>query len=206
MPPRGTHHCEAYATFAAPFGIAREAYDWRPELFLSAREERAAERRWRALGDGRRLFVNLSASVPERRWPDEHCIEVLRQVSQSHPDLRVIVSGVPQEAASVERVARAVGALALPRIPLRQAFALVATADAVFTPDTSIAHAAAAFGKPTVALYPRQHAAFVPYRVPGRALFSRGAAIRSITPAEVTRALTETVAGISGDAAATRGA
>ena len=38
---------------------------------------------------------------------------------------------------------------------IRDAFALVATADFVFTPDTSIAHAASAFRKPSVVLFVR---------------------------------------------------
>jgi len=38
---------------------------------------------------------------------------------------------------------------------IRDAFALVATADFVFTPDTSIAHAASAFQKPSVAIFVR---------------------------------------------------
>jgi ADP-heptose:LPS heptosyltransferase len=38
---------------------------------------------------------------------------------------------------------------------MRDAIALVATADFVFTPDTSIAHAASAFQRPAVAIYGR---------------------------------------------------
>ena len=40
-------------------------------------------------------------------------------------------------------------------VGIRDAFALIATADFVFTPDTSIAHAASAFRVPTVAIYVR---------------------------------------------------
>ena len=36
---------------------------------------------------------------------------------------------------------------------IRHAFALVAASDFVFTPDTSLAHAASAFQKPAVAMY-----------------------------------------------------
>jgi ADP-heptose:LPS heptosyltransferase len=43
--------------------------------------------------------------------------------------------------------------VATPR--LREAIALVATADFVFTPDTSIVHAASAFRRPAVAIYAR---------------------------------------------------
>jgi ADP-heptose:LPS heptosyltransferase len=43
----------------------------------------------------------------------------------------------------------------VPTPSLRDALALVATADFVLTPDTSIAHAASAFQRPAVALYVR---------------------------------------------------
>jgi ADP-heptose:LPS heptosyltransferase len=52
-----------------------------------------------------------------------------------------------------EHVASGSGATLVRTARLRDAVALVATADFVFTPDTSIAHAAAALGRPCVAMY-----------------------------------------------------
>jgi ADP-heptose:LPS heptosyltransferase len=43
----------------------------------------------------------------------------------------------------------------VPTPSIRDALALVATADFVLTPDTSIAHAVSAFQKPSVAMYVR---------------------------------------------------
>src|SRR6185503_15427966 len=50
-------------------------------------------------------------------------------------------------------IASASGAAYVPTRSIREAFALVESADFVFTPDTSIAHAVSAFRKPSVAIY-----------------------------------------------------
>jgi ADP-heptose:LPS heptosyltransferase len=60
--------------------------------------------------------------------------------------------------------------LAAPTPRLREAFALVATADMVFTPDTSISHAASAFRRPSLVLLKREHRPYSPYNTPGRIL------------------------------------
>ena len=54
---------------------------------------------------------------------------------------------------------------------LRDAFALVGTADMVFTPDTSISHAASAFRKPSLVLLKREHKAYFPYNSPGEIVY-----------------------------------
>jgi ADP-heptose:LPS heptosyltransferase len=40
----------------------------------------------------------------------------------------------------------------------------------VFTPDTSISHAASAFKKPSLVLLKREHRPYAPYNTPGRVL------------------------------------
>jgi ADP-heptose:LPS heptosyltransferase len=56
---------------------------------------------------------------------------------------------------------------------LRSALALVATADLVVTPDTSIAHAASACRKPAVILFEKgKEVLWGRYRVPGRNVVS----------------------------------
>ena len=79
----------------------------------------------------------------------------------------MIVMGLPSEWSSVEKVAHAVRALPVQTPQLRDAFALVGTADLVFTPDTSISHAASAFRKPSLVLLKREHKPYAPYNTPG---------------------------------------
>jgi ADP-heptose:LPS heptosyltransferase len=65
------------------------------------------------------------------------------------------IIAAPSEQARGERIAIAGGATLVPTPNIRDALALVATADFVLTPDTSIAHAASAFQRPSVVLFVR---------------------------------------------------
>jgi ADP-heptose:LPS heptosyltransferase len=70
--------------------------------------------------------------------------------------------------------------------------ALVESADVVFTPDTSIAHAASAFAKPAVVMMIGGSDIFEPYETPGRFVYSPGPTLESLEAAPVIEAL-ETV-------------
>jgi ADP-heptose:LPS heptosyltransferase len=68
---------------------------------------------------------------------------------------RLIVIGAPNETARAKRIADLGGGIHVPTPSLREVLALVATSDFVFTPDTSVAHAASAFTRPSVAIFVR---------------------------------------------------
>jgi ADP-heptose:LPS heptosyltransferase len=104
---------------------------------------------------GLRVLVNVSAGTPARRWPDERYVEVLRHVHAARPDAQLRVLGSPADRSRTAHIAHDGAATPTNTPRLRDAIALVATADLVITPDTSIAHAASAFGTPAVALYRR---------------------------------------------------
>jgi ADP-heptose:LPS heptosyltransferase len=59
----------------------------------------------------------------------------------------------------------------------------------VFTPDTSISHAASAFRKPAVVLLKREHHPYAPYRIPGENIFWDGNEITSLAVQTVTSAV-----------------
>lgn len=161
VPPRtdSDHIIDHLAVLATPFGVSPAEADVTPELALTPDERGWAEARWAEAGApagdaGRRvrLLVNVSAGKAARRWPAASFVEVMRAVRAESPAPVVIVMGTPDETARIAEVAAAAGGMPLPDAGLRQAFALVAAADAVLTPDTSIAHAASAFGTPAVDL------------------------------------------------------
>jgi ADP-heptose:LPS heptosyltransferase len=79
----------------------------------------------------------------------------------------IIVMGLPAEWESVNSVASEVNGLPVKTPTLRDAFALVGTSDMVFTPDTSISHAASAFRKPSLVLLKREHKPYAPWNTPG---------------------------------------
>lgn len=173
---RNTHYVEGSKELGLPFGIVPASVDWQPELFLSSTEISSADNHWRSAagfagaGGGKRLLVNLSASEPKRRWPDGKFTAVLRKVRASYPEMPIVVIGLPKEWESVSAVAGNAGALAVPTPRLRDALALVGRSDIVFTPDTSISHAASAFRKPSLVLLKREHRPYAPYNTPGRVL------------------------------------
>jgi ADP-heptose:LPS heptosyltransferase len=96
----------------------------------------------------------------------------------------------PDDAPIAERIARAGGGHAVIP-PLRDAFGLVASADVVLTPDTSISHAASAFDKPSVVMMIEGMHIFEPYQTRGRNLYSDGPTLASLPVDKVIEALDE---------------
>lgn len=172
---RSIHYIEGSRCLAGPFGVDASKVDWQPEIFLSDVERDTAEQIWRGVRMSseataerpKRLLVNLSASEPKRRWPDGKFIAAIRVALGSKPDTGIVVIGLPSEWQSVQQVASSVGGVPVQTPTLRDAFALVGTSDVVFTPDTSISHAASAFRKPSVVLLKREHRPYAPYNTPG---------------------------------------
>jgi heptosyltransferase-3 len=186
-PDRTRHHAEQSAVLAQPFGLSLDGTDWRSELAISAAERHAAAAYWSSLGDGLRLFVNISVTDPRNDWPDERFIEVLRRLLSRRSDLVVVVSGIASQTDRIVRIARESGAHSATQ-SLREVIARIATSDLVLTPDTGIVHIAAAFQRPIVGLYRIDTRMWAPYHVPHRALHSESL-VHSIPVDRVTTAL-----------------
>lgn len=207
---RVDHYIEGSKQLAVPFGLDPAAVDWQPEIFLSTEERARADEKWNeasslaspemveAGSSGKRLLVNLSASEPKRRWPDGKFIATLQTARGRAPRVTMIVMGLPGEWGSVQKVANAVGALPVQTPKLRDAFALVGTADLVFTPDTSISHAASAFRKPSLVLLKREHKPYAPYNTPGEILAWNEAEIQQLPHERVAKALDKLLTDFGG--------
>jgi ADP-heptose:LPS heptosyltransferase len=202
--PPSAHQIVQSAMTAVPFGVDVRRTSWRPELFVDDAEREHAEATWRSDGaDGLRILVNIAAGEARRRWPPERVEAAIRAAREAASHCTVLVMAPPAEVAEAERIARASGARAV--VPgLRDAFALVAAADVVFTPDTSIAHAASAFAKPSVVMLIGGSGIFEPYETPGRFVYSPGPTLESLAAPPVIDALASVVRAAS-DARARRG-
>ena len=97
----------------------------------------------------------MSAGTAIRQWQVEKYAAVIAHLKTRWPDAIVLITGAPNDQDRVNALARLADATPAPTPRLADAFALVATADFVFTPDTSIAHAASAFGPLTVVMHRR---------------------------------------------------
>jgi ADP-heptose:LPS heptosyltransferase len=72
--------------------------------------------------------------------------------------------------------------------------AIIATSDAVFTPDTAVTHVASAFDRPILAMFARGKAAlWGPYDIPGGVVSTPGKSLDSLDVASVLPALVELV-------------
>src|SRR5690348_7376179 len=206
VPPRAldSHYLERAASLAIPFGVDPEAADWRPTIYLSDTELADGEAMWRSHGAGsrndvprrRRLLVNITAGKPVCSWPDEKFIAALKHVRTRAPDVAMLAIGMPSEAERIAHIARE-ARIPVARTPsIRQALALVATADYVFTPDTSIVHAASAFRKPAVVMFPhRVPEPYGLYRSPGRMVVGPDGVLASLPIEPVITALGEMLDG-----------
>ncbi len=187
------HQIIQSAATAAPFGVDVGQTSWRPELFISDDERARAEQTWRNADGGPRVLVNIAAGEPRRRWPADRVMAVVRAAREATPSSEVLVMAPPAELAEAQRIARESGAVAV--VPgLRDAIALVATADVVFTPDTSIAHAASAFNKPSIVMLIGGSGIFEPFDTPGRFLYSPGPTLESLPTDGVIDALLSVMA------------
>ena len=206
---RVDHYMEGSKHLAVPFGVNPTSVDWQPEIFLADEERQRAEAKWKEAGElvarndagggpTKRLLVNLSASEPKRRWPDGKFIATLQVARSRAPRMPMIVIGLPAEWESVNKVASQVDALPVQTPLLRDAFSLVGTADMVFTPDTSISHAASAFRKPSLVLLKREHKPYAPWNTPGEIIAWNEDQIHQLPHERVRDALDRLLAAYGG--------
>ena len=207
---RVDHYMEGSKQLVIPFGVDPQLVDWQPEIFLAGAERAWALERWKearelltrhavpATGVTKLLLVNLSASETKRRWPDGKFIATLQAARALAPNMPIIVIGLPSEWESVDRVASAVTGLPVQTPRLRDAFALVGTADLVFTPDTSISHAASAFRKPSLVLLKREHKPYAPWNTPGEIIAWNEEEIHQLPFERVSEALNRLLSHFGG--------
>lgn len=151
------HMVDHLAALAPAFDVMLDQSARAPVLAITDEERARAAAVWDAAAPpgARRVLINVSAGTSARLWPDERYVAIMRHIRDigGQRGARLVVIGAPAESSRARAIARDGGALFVPTPSLRDALALVATADFVYTPDTSIAHAAAAFGRPCVAMY-----------------------------------------------------
>lgn len=147
------HMVDLLSALAAAFGVDPNLVERRPTIDLTDDELARAEATWGATPDARRVLVNISAGTSDRRWPADNYVAVVERIREREPNAVIRMIAAPNEQQDAGAIAARVGVTVVRTPSIRDAFALVATADLVFTPDTSIAHAASAFRTPCVVMY-----------------------------------------------------
>lgn len=193
------HIVDKLGALVAAFGLQPTAVDLRPRVRLTAEELKQGERAWRGGRDrtptrGPRVLVNISAGRAHHRWPDDRFVLVLQSVLAGFRNAEVVVVSSPGDRDRAEAIAARGGARLVADEGIRHAMSIVACADVVFTPDTSISHACSAFDKPVVVLHPRGFARlWGPYQTEGRALESATNAVTGISADDAAGALVRTI-------------
>jgi len=122
-----------------------------PPQFVPTREEQESVYRMLDLAAHRQvqkpiviLNPNASDIIPLRKWPTERFIELGNRLVQTRPDISIIITGSPAEAASGEEMARAIGkdrAVSVAGLTtLRELAVLYTLADVMITNDSGPAH------------------------------------------------------------------
>lgn len=196
VPPRREprHIIDHLSALAAAFGVD-DAADFSPSLTLTAEEQSRANDVWRTHSEGRgrnprRLLVNVSAGKAARYWPNERFVEVMDRAAARDPGLVTLVIGGPADLPRAVAVAAAANADFVPTAKLRDALALIGTADVVLSADTGLAHAASALRRPAVVMHVRGTSTLWGlYGAPGEAVESADRTLASLDVEPVWRAL-----------------
>jgi ADP-heptose:LPS heptosyltransferase len=156
-PRAGAHMVDLLAALAPAFDVQLTQSERQPVLAITNDERARADAGWTSGGAGHplRALINISAGTSERRWNEDAYVAVMKHLRQREPAIVLRVIASPGDAELGFRVAREGGGEYAPTPGIRDAFALIATADFLLTPDTSIAHAASALQIPAVGLYVR---------------------------------------------------
>lgn len=189
------HIVDKLGALVAAFGLQPTALDLRPRVRLTADELKQGERAWRGglnrlPTPGPRVLINISAGRAHHFWPDERFVLVIQSVLHEFGNAEVVVVSSPGDRERAESIAARSGARLIADEGIRHAMSIVACADVIFTPDTSISHACSAFDKPVVVLHPKGFARlWGPYQTEGRALESATDAVAGISADDAARAV-----------------
>ena len=152
-PSFDTHAVDWYLGVLPHLGVpVHDRFTWipsRPEI------AQAIKTRWPVTGR-RWLAVQPGARWPDKRWPAEYFVELIRQIAADFPEIQFAVMGGSDErelaesivAAAPQRALNLAGQLSLPEMVewLRLSSVMV-------TNDTGPMHVAAALGRPVVAIF-----------------------------------------------------
>ncbi len=122
-----------------------------PQIFLTEEERRQGESTWTPRSAGRkRIVFGPAGSHARKLWPQESFEELL--LAMRDPALEIILVGGHDTVEAAARLARLAPAVRnmVNGLPLRQTFALVASADVVISNSNMLMHAAAAFRVPSI--------------------------------------------------------
>lgn len=149
--PGYEHTLDGFLKFAEVLGIKNKVIRW--DLPIAEQDYAWAEQHLPVKGPV--LIINPAASKPERSWPVESYIEVLR-LAQERWQVQVVITGGPGDFDKqlAEQIAQVIPAINLAgKTKPKQLLALISKANVVLCPDTGPSHMSTAVNTPVVALH-----------------------------------------------------
>ncbi|WED42458.1 glycosyltransferase family 9 protein [Legionella cardiaca] len=145
------HNLEGFLQFAKVLGLLKEDLRWDLPIMQ-------ADYEWARMhlpAEGPVLLVNPAASKPERSWPVERYVAVIREAQQRW-HAQVVLTGGPGafDRKLADAIISQVDCIDLVgKTKPKQLLAVISQAKAMLCPDTGPSHMAAAVGTPVVALH-----------------------------------------------------
>ncbi|HHG8772506.1 TPA: glycosyltransferase family 9 protein [Raoultella planticola] len=99
--------------------------------------------------EGRKVVINIFAGHPDRSLSQEQLAIIISRLRESYPDVHIILLDHRNEI----RIPLPERVSVNPFKTLHHAMGLIAGADMIISPDTSVVHMAAAWNKPLIAIY-----------------------------------------------------
>jgi ADP-heptose:LPS heptosyltransferase len=163
---REVHIARRIAELLAAFGVSPEVVDLRPSYPVDREEQliKAAELGLDVDHRRPRVGINASGSGSGRCYPVTATIGIVTQLEKNFPHVEFYLFSDPANANWVEQVAVATNAKAVaPSRSFHQAAVAWSLMDAIWTPDTSVAHLAAAWGTPVCVMYVHSSQELMPW-------------------------------------------
>lgn len=151
--PGKDHTLDGFLKFADKLGIKKKEIRW--DLPIQVADREWAKKQLPAKESRLLVLVNPAASKPERSWPVDRYITVIKYL-QTHWQAQVVLTGGP---GAYDKKLGAEIAAEVPVLNLigkskpKQLLALIEQADLMICPDTGPSHMATAVGTPVVALH-----------------------------------------------------
>jgi lipopolysaccharide heptosyltransferase II len=155
-----THAVDWYLSVLPPLGVpVHKNFDWlpgRPAVAAEIKRKWFGENSQFAIRNSQLILLQPGARWENKRWPVNYFAELVRQLAEKFPEARFAILGSGEDKplgeiisrAAPERTLNLCGETSLPEM-----IELVRLCDLLVTNDTGPMHAAAALGKPLVALF-----------------------------------------------------
>jgi lipopolysaccharide heptosyltransferase II len=148
-----THAVDWYLSVLPPLGVpVHKNFRWLPERPTIAA---AVKSKWPTDG-ARWIALQPGARWENKRWPAKYFVELVHSTAEKFPDTRVAILGSSDDKTLGEIISRAAPARCLNlcgATSLLEMIEWVRLCELMVTNDTGPMHAAAALGKPVIALF-----------------------------------------------------